>query len=298
MSSRIALPVVCALALLTPLVPAVIVPRAANVAAGAAITAFLIVPVVVLRRRRWAPLLGAGLLALLAVAAATPPITGLGMPSEEEVRQAVEMHYAVGGLDAVRAFSGDALRFLLWDGDELLLIALACLVAAALLLVLDRIVRPRAPRELLPLRWRWPLVMWGAALVLVGVPQAMLLVVLAGGPSEVEISIMDSACFGNVAELMTAAAVLMLLPQPLVVAVGFGLWALLARTGHRPAARVAGWLTVVPLAVRDLMVNWLPVLGCTLDEEQVTNPVTPLWVLYALLPVVLILLAVRLRRAR
>ncbi|WP_345150053.1 hypothetical protein [Nonomuraea rubra] len=130
MSSRIALPVVCALALLTPLVPAVIVPRAANVAAGAAITAFLIVPVVVLRRRRWAPLLGAGLLALLAVAAATPPITGLGMPSEEEVRQAVEMHYAVGGLDAVRAFSGDALRFLLWDGDELLLIALACLVAA------------------------------------------------------------------------------------------------------------------------------------------------------------------------
>ncbi|MCP2365471.1 hypothetical protein HD597_012491 [Nonomuraea thailandensis] len=50
--------------------------------------------------------------------------------------------------------------------------------------------------------------------------------------------------------------------------------------------------------VSDLMMSWLPVLGCTSSSAEVINPVTPGWVLHVLLPVVLILLAVRVRRAR
>ncbi|GAA4959964.1 hypothetical protein HD597_012492 [Nonomuraea thailandensis] len=176
MSYRIALPGLCALALLVPLLPAVIVPRAANLAAGAAITALLVVPVVVLRRRRWAPWLGAGLLTVLAVAAAAPLITGLGLPSEEEVRNAALIQHAVGGPDAaLTLISGGALRFLPWDGNDLLLITLACLAAAALLTAL-----------------------------------------------------------GNVPEILTVAAVLSLLPQPLVVA--RGLRAVGAAGAHRPPA--------------------------------------------------------------
>nr|SBO99850.1 hypothetical protein BN4615_P9366 [Nonomuraea gerenzanensis] len=280
-----------------PLVPAAVLPGAANVATCAAVTAFLVVPVVVLRRRRWAPRLGAALLALLAVAAALPPLTGLGARSEEEFRHALTIAAAVGSPADVQALiSSGSLSALPWDGDFLLLLALACLAGAGLLLALHRLLHHQA-RELLPLRWRWPLAMWGAALLLVSVPVAMMLGILGDWPSEAGMSFVDGACFGNVAELMAATAVLALLPHPIVVAVGFGLWALLAATGHRPTARVAGWLTVVPLVARDLMVSWLPVLDCTLSPDEVANPVTPGWVLYVLLPVVLILLAVRLRRA-
>ncbi|MFF4617042.1 hypothetical protein [Nonomuraea jabiensis] len=78
---------------------------------------------------------------------------------------------------------------------------------------------------------------------------------------------------------------------------GFGLWALLARTGHRPLGRLVGWLAVAPMVLRDVATNWLPVLGCAQSsEEEVPNPVTPAWALYTLLPVVLIVLAVRVRR--
>ncbi|TYB69145.1 hypothetical protein FXF51_07835 [Nonomuraea sp. PA05] len=297
MSSRIALPGLCALALLVPLVPAAVLPGAANAATCVAVTAFLVVPVVVLRRRRWAPRLGAALLALLAVAAATPSLTGLGAPSPEELQVALTLQHARGGpADSAALLSSEALSGLPWSGEFLLLLALACLAGAGLLLALHRLLHHQA-RELLPLRWRWPLAMWSAALVLVSVPYAMLVGILASGPSEMGMSFIDGVCFGNSGELMFATAVLALLPDPIVVAVGFGLWALLAGTGHRPAARVAGWLTVVPLVAGDLMVSWLPVLGCGLSSDEVTSPVTSAWVLYVLLPIVLILLAVRLRRA-
>ncbi|GAA2206604.1 hypothetical protein GCM10009850_020620 [Nonomuraea monospora] len=298
MSSKIALPGLSALALLVPLVPAAVLPGAANVATCVAVTALLVVPVVVLRHRRWAPRLGAALLALLAVAAATPPLTGLGAPSEEEWQDAMAVAYAISGPSGVDALvSEGALNFLLWSGDFLLLLALACLACAGLLLALHRLLHHQA-RALLPLRWRWPLAMWSAALVLVSIPYAMLVAILADGPSEIGMSFYDGACFGNSGEVMFATAVLSLLPPPIVVAVGFALWALLAGTGHRPTARVAGWLTVVPLVAGDLMVSWLPVLGCAQSSDEVTNPVTTGWVLYVLLPIVLILLAVRLRRAR
>ncbi|MEV4581737.1 hypothetical protein AB0K16_51740 [Nonomuraea jabiensis] len=165
---------------------------------------------------------------------------------------------------------------------------------AALLLTLGQTVR-REGRP--PLRWRWPLVMWGVALVLVSIPLAMLLAPLAGETMEYSIMIMNGDCFGGTEEIMFATAVLILIPQPIVVAVGFGLWALLARTGHRPLGRLVGWLTVAPMVLRDLAMNWMPVLGCAQpSEEGAVNPVTLPWALYTLLPVVLIVLAVRVRR--
>ncbi|MBB5778729.1 hypothetical protein [Nonomuraea jabiensis] len=289
MSSKISVPALCAAALLMPLVPAAIAPTAANVVTGAAVAALLVVPVVVLRRRLWAPRLGAALLALLAVAAAATPISGLGKPSQEEVARYVAGHSAGG-----RPVDFGDLRILPWDTDDLLLIALACLATAALLLTLGQTVR-REGRP--PLRWRWPLVMWGVALVLVSIPLAMLLAPLAGETMEYSIMIMNGDCFGGTEEIMFATAVLVLIPQPIVVAVGFGLWALLARTGHRPLGRLVGWLTVAPMVLRDLAMNWMPVLGCAQPSEEGTvNPVTLPWALYTLLPVVLIVLAVRVRR--
>ncbi|MET7336812.1 hypothetical protein [Nonomuraea sp. NPDC005650] len=276
-----------------PLVPALIAPKAANVVTGAAVAALLIVPCVVLRRRRWAPRLGAALLALLAVAAAATPITGIGKPSQYEIQRYAAAQNAIG-----KPIDFEDLRILPWDTDDLLLIALACLATAALLLTLGQTVRWEGRPEPAPLRRRWPLIMWGAALVLVSVPQAMYLATLPGGTMEYSIMIMNGDCFGGAEELMYAEALLILVPQPIVVAVGFGLWALLARTGHRPLGRLVGWLAVAPMVLRDLALNWMPVLGCAQSpEEAAASPVTLAWALYTLLPVVLIVLAVRLRRA-
>jgi hypothetical protein len=299
-SSKISVPGLCTLAILMPLAPAVIVPKAANVVIGAIVAVLLVVPVVVLRRRRWASWLGAALLALLGVAAAAPPITGLGGPSQEELQRYLEIQSATGGpVDFDSLDYGGALRFLPWNADDLLLLAVACLAAAALLLALGRVVHREGRREFLPLRWRWPLVMWGVALVLVSIPQAMFLATLADGTAEYSIMVMDGSCVGGLEEVLfgPVTAVLILIPQPIVVVVGFGLWALLARTGHRPLSRVVGWLTVVPLVLRDMVMNWMPVLGCARSSEEAANPVTLAWALYTLLPVVLIVLAVRVRRA-
>lgn len=290
-SSKISVPALCAAAILLPLAPAAVAPGTANVVAGAAVAALLVVPVVVLRRRLWAPRLGAALLALLAVAAAATPISGLDKPSQEEV-----VRYVAGRSAGDGPIDFGDLRILPWDTDDLLLIALACLATAALLLTLGQAVRGEG---MPPPRLRWPLVMWGVALVLVSIPLAMLLAPLAGETMEYSIMIMNGDCFGGTEEIMFATAVLVLIPQPIVVAVGFGLWALLARTGHRPLGRLVGWLTVAPMVLRDLALNWMPVLGCaqSSEEEAAADPVTLAWALYTLLPVVLIVLAVRLRRA-
>lgn len=39
------------------------------------------------------------------------------------------------------------------------------------------------------------------------------------------------------------------MPQPAVVAVGFGAWALLVRKGYRRWGRAVGWATVIPLGL-------------------------------------------------
>ncbi|MET8864741.1 hypothetical protein ABZW11_17530 [Nonomuraea sp. NPDC004580] len=176
---------------------------------------------------------------------------------------------------------------------------LALLAVAVVLTVLGRVVHQKGRRELRPLRWRWPLVFWGVALVLVSIPQAMVWSSLADGPAEYSIMVMDGGCFGGMEEILLGhlAAVLILIPQPIVLGVGFGFWALLALTGRRPLGRVVGWLTLVPLVLRDLMMNWMPVLGCAQSSDEATHPVTIAWVLVTLLPIVLVLLAVRVRRA-
>jgi hypothetical protein len=60
---------------------------------------------------------------------------------------------------------------------------------------------------------------------------------------------------------------------------------------------VVGWLTVVPLVLGDMMMNWMPVLGCARSSDEAASPITLPWALHTLLPIVLIVLAVRLRRA-
>ncbi|SDK75077.1 hypothetical protein SAMN05421869_118148 [Nonomuraea jiangxiensis] len=276
-----------------PLVPAVIAPRAANVVIGVAIAAFLIVPVVVLRRRRWASRLGAALLVLLAVAVALP-ITGLGAPSEEELQRYAVIHAINGG----PADSGGSPWLLPWYSADLLLIAAACLAAAALLPALGRAVHGDGRPALRPLRWRWPLLLWGVALALVSVPQALYVAAVADGSVDQGIILWDGSCAGALEAVLLGPVMIMLVlvPLPIMVAVGFGLWALLAGTGHRPLGRVVGWLTVVPLVASDLVLNWLPALGCARSSEEAAHPVTLAWAWHTLLPVVLIVLAVRLRR--
>ncbi|MFI6705001.1 hypothetical protein ACIBF7_01125 [Nonomuraea sp. NPDC050478] len=284
------MPALSALAILMPLAPAVIVPKTANVVAGAVIAVLLVVPVVALRRKRWASRAGAALLTLLAVAAAVPPVSGLGSPSAEEIQHYVTVQVALGRPVDLH---GGALGSLPWDDIDLLLLAVACLATAALVLTLGRAVHQEGQRELRPLRWRWPLVMWGVALLLVSVPQTV--VVLAAGTAEYGMIVMDGSCFGALEEILLgpAMAMVILLPQPLVVALGFALWALLARTGHRLLGRAVGWLTLAPLLAADLMMTWMPLLGCT---RSPADPITLTWALFTFLPVVLIVLAVRVRR--
>jgi hypothetical protein len=294
--SKISVPALSALAILMPLAPAVIVPKAANVVIGVVVAALVVVPAVVLRRRRWASRLGAALLALLAVAAAIPLVIGLGRPGEEELQRYLTTENAGGGpADSSAGAYGGPLQFLPWNAGDLLLLTIACLAAAALLLALGRTVHREEQHELPPLRWRWPLVMWTIALVLVSIPQTMFLATLTDGTAEYSMLILDGSCFGGMEEILfgPATAVLILIPQPVIVAVGFGLWALLARTGQRPLGRVVGWLTVTPLVLRDMMMTWMPTLGCARSPEAAPNPVTLAW---TLLPIVLIVLAVRVRR--
>ncbi len=291
-SSRISVPALSALAILMPLAPAVLVPKTANVVAGAVIAALLVAPVVALRRKRWASRAGAALLTLLAVAAAVPPVSGLGRPASEEIQRYVAVQVALGRPVDLH---GGVLGSLPWDDTDLLLLAVACLATAALLLMLGRAVHDDGRRELRPLRWRWPLVMWGAALLLVSVPQTV--VVLAAGTAEYGMIVMDGSCFGALEEILLwpAMAMVILLPQPLVVALGFALWALLARTGHRLLGRAVGWLTLAPLLAADLMMTWMPLLGCTRSTDP-ADPITFAWALFTFLPVVLIVLAVQVRR--
>jgi hypothetical protein len=298
-SSKISVSALGTLAVLMPLAPAIIVPKPAN-AVGVVVSALLVVPVIVLRRRRWASPLGAALLTALAATAAIPQFIWRGEPSREDLEHYLAIESAAGRTpDFSAATRGEALRFLPWDANDLLLLTIACLATAVLLLALGWTVHRKGPREPLPLRWRWPLVMWGLALALVSIPQAMVLVATADGTAEYGIMIFDGNCAGGLGEILfgPATAVLILIPQPIAVAVGFGLWALLARTGHRPLGRMVGWLTVAPLVVRDMLMTWMPVLGCAHSDEA-ADPITLLWALYTLLPVVLIVLAVRVRRAK
>ncbi|PZG12633.1 hypothetical protein [Nonomuraea aridisoli] len=290
---KITVPALATMAVLTLPAPAAVSPKAPNLV-GAVIAALVVVPAVVLRHRRWAPRLGAALLAGLAVAAVAP-LAGVGAPSEEEFQHELAIAYALGGLAGARAYV--RMWSLPWDADDLVLLALACLAAAALLLALGGAVREEGRRELPPLRWRWPLALWSAALVLVSVPRAMFLAARADGPIQHSIMVIDGACFGGAEKLMSGTALLALIPPPIVVASGFGLWALLTLVGERPLGRVVGGLTVVPLVAGDIMTTWLPVLGCARPWEEAADLLTLSWVLFGPLPVVLILLAVRARRA-
>ncbi|MFI9836290.1 hypothetical protein ACIHFD_04615 [Nonomuraea sp. NPDC051941] len=74
------------------------------------------------------------------------------------------------------------------------------------------------------------------------IPQAMLLVNLSDGTTEYSITIMDGSCVGGMEETLfgPVTVVLILILQPIVVAMGFGLWALPARSGHRLLAMCDG----------------------------------------------------------
>ncbi|GAA4536816.1 hypothetical protein GCM10023096_87640 [Nonomuraea ferruginea] len=59
--------------------------------------------------------------------------------------------------------------------------------------------------------------------------------------------------------------------------------------------RAVGWLKLVPLLVGDLMMTWMPVLGCT---RPPADRITLTCALFTLLPAVLLVLAVRCATSR
>ncbi|NUW35447.1 hypothetical protein HTZ77_29045 [Nonomuraea sp. SMC257] len=158
-----------------------------------------------------------------------------------------------------------------------------------------------------PLRWRVSLALWAAAFVITAVPHAVSLV-------ESLFATPDDTVYGMVAmyggscpgfelsmRLMPWAVVAWMPPAPAVVAVGFAAWALLARRGHRRWGRAVGWVTVA-LVTWNTVVFLAPAaldtaMGCRTGSVGLYEP-DLLWsCLWDLLVAVLIILAVRVRRA-
>jgi hypothetical protein len=296
--SRLSVACLSGLAILLPLSPAAIAPTGSSVAVGAGAAAVLVVPAVLLRRRRWVLRLSATFLILLAAATVTPPLTGLGRPSEAEVRARVTMGEAPAVATGHRSGIAALLPF---DDAALLLFGAAFAAAAVLLLVLGWLVhRPETgPREVLPVRWRLSLTLWSIALALVSTPYAISLF----SSTTTEYDIIVGGCSGF--DLYMSASFLLspldLVPRPAVVAVGFGVWALLVRKGYRRWGRAVGWATVIPLAFGALafvMAGFDAVAGegCARTWAQMYEPGLLAWQLYEVVTAVLIIVAVRVRR--
>ncbi|MEV6152412.1 hypothetical protein AB0L53_18905 [Nonomuraea sp. NPDC052129] len=113
--------------------------------------------------RRWVLRLSAALLILLAAAAVTPPLTGLGRPSEAEVRDRIVIGEAPADVAGHRSGIAALLPF---DDTALFLIG-AALAAVAILLLLVGRRQGIGSREVLPVRWRLSLTLWSIALALV-----------------------------------------------------------------------------------------------------------------------------------
>ena len=244
--------------------------------------------------------LSAILLIAIAVAAFTPPLSGLGRPSPEEILARVAIGEAPGLVSGART---GALRFLPWDDNGLLLLGAAMAVTAGLLLGLGRRVH-RHGREPLAPRWRTSLTLWGVALTLVSIPSAIFLFSPAIATTTIEMVSMSGYCPSFAADLALGqvTAVLAPLPDPLVVGAAFGAWVLLARTGHPVWGRTVGWLAVVPLVIWDARRLVLPavdaVLGqdCSISSSEEFDPLAFAWSLHSLLTAALIIWAVRVRR--
>ncbi|MEV0391333.1 hypothetical protein [Nonomuraea sp. NPDC050643] len=226
--SKLSVPALSVLAILLPLAPAAIEPTGPTAIAGAAVAAVLVVPAVVLRRRRWVLRVSAALLFLLAASAFAPPLTGLGRPSREEIITSFT-------IDRGRRLLDDAAStFPPFDDNALLLLGAAFAASAGALLGGARSERGAVP----PIRWRTSLALWGAALVLVSVPYAMALLFPVPAPAAIGHGMvaMEGDClgFGAYQRLGPLLSPLLLLPQPVVVAAGFAVWAPLAMTCSSP----------------------------------------------------------------
>jgi hypothetical protein len=249
--------------------------------------------------RRWVLRLSAALLILLAAAAVTP-LTGLGRPSEAEV----QARLAMGEAPAVATGRRSGIAALLpFDDAALLLIGAAFATAAILLLVVGRR-QGIGPRAVIPVRWRMSLTLWSVALALVSIPYVSFL--FSSTTTEYDMIALWGGCPGF--DLYMSADFLLsplrLVPQPAVVAVGFGVWALLVRKGYRRWGRAVGWATVIPLGLFGALAFVMAGLdavageGCARTWGQMYEPASWAWELYDVGTAVLIIVAVRVRRAR
>jgi hypothetical protein len=146
-------------------------------------------------------------------------------------------------------------------------------------------------------------VLWTAALVLACVPYGFFL--FASETAEYSmISYNVGACpgFELHTDVLMHISPLFLVPAPLVIAVGFGAWTLLARRGHVRWGLAAGWLSVIPVTLYGAITFGMAGLdaaigqGCLAPWSEFLDPRTAAWQLYDLLIAVLVILAVRVRR--
>ncbi|MFD1933167.1 hypothetical protein ACFSKW_16960 [Nonomuraea mangrovi] len=148
---------------------------------------------------------------------------------------------------------------------------------------------------------RSSLVLWALALALTALPYVPFL----GGWSGSYAALTMGSCWGfmRYADVSMALLPLYAVPEPVIVLVGFGLWALLAWKGMPRWGRAAGWLSVLGItwptllefgfAVPDLLTGdgcaqtWAPFLG---EGPSILGHVGEV------LPALLILVAVRVPR--
>ncbi|AWS44629.1 hypothetical protein [Streptosporangium sp. 'caverna'] len=277
----------------------------------------LVLLTVALRRRRWVILVSAAILLLVAMIGvlSVVPISRTAarlLDGSAGVTAGGQPDFYMGALEGSIRILPSSIS---WTGEgrgiSPLWFSAAFAGSAVLLILLSRAIHRRRPDAMgvprrpapLPVRWRASLTLWTAALILVCAPYGFLLFAAETVEYGMTPYLVD-ACpgFQLYAVAVMYVSPLFLLSAPLFIAIGFGVWTLLARRGHVWWGLAVGWLSVIPLTLYGTIMFGMVGLdgvvdqGCQAPWNEYLDPRMAVWQLYNLLVAVLVILAVRVRR--
>lgn len=145
------------------------------------------------------------------------------------------------------------------------------------------------------------MVLWTAALVLSAAPYA-LLPFLEGGSGGGYVSFALCPGFSRYLDVSGYLSPLGLIPAPVVILMGFGVWALSAKKGHPRWGRAAGLLTALVVGTYSLVTLSLAAADVVVDGscagqwEMLVGGLSVFWHFYIVAVAVLVIAAARVGR--